>query len=63
MPPKRVQDLKVGDRIRMTIGHATITDTQPLDDDRTQLTFLYGTTGVADNEVTVDVLPDDEWGW
>jgi hypothetical protein len=47
----------------MTIGHATITETQPLDDDRTQLTFLYGTMGVADNDVTVDVLPDDEWGW
>ena len=63
MPLKRVQDLKPGDRIRMTIGHATITDTRPLNDDRTQLTFLYGTTGVADNDLTVDVLPDDEWGW
>ncbi|MDT5139063.1 MAG: hypothetical protein QOD58_3325 [Mycobacterium sp.] len=39
MPLKRVQELKPGDRIRMTIGHATITDTQPLNDDRTQLTF------------------------
>ena len=63
MPLKRVQDLKPGDRIRMTIGHATITDTQPLNNDRTQLTFLYGTTGPADNDLTVDVLPDNEWGW
>ncbi|WP_197508698.1 hypothetical protein [Mycobacterium sp. 1081908.1] len=47
----------------MKIGHATVVATEPLDDDRTLLTFLYGTQGPADNSLTVDVLDDDEWGW
>jgi hypothetical protein len=63
MPLKRIEDLKPGDRIRMAIGHATIVETEPLEDDRTKLTFLYGAVGTADNHVTVDVLADDEWGW
>ncbi|OBI16162.1 hypothetical protein AWB92_05845 [Mycobacterium sp. IEC1808] len=60
---RRVDELKPGDRIRMRIGHATIVATEPLDDDRTLITFLYGTQGAADNDLTVDVLDDDEWGW
>jgi hypothetical protein len=47
----------------MKIGHATVTDVEPLEDDRTLLTFLYGTKGAADNDLTVDVLDYDEWGW
>ncbi|CAM2961268.1 hypothetical protein H7J50_10775 [Mycobacterium intermedium] len=47
----------------MKIGHATVVATEPLEDDRTLLTFLYGTKGAADNDVTVDVLDEDEWGW
>lgn len=47
----------------MKIGHATVVATEPLDDDQTLLTFLYGTKRPADNSVTVDVLDDDEWGW
>lgn len=62
MPLKRVDELKPGDRIRMEIGHATVVGTEPLDEDRTLLTFAYGTKGPADNCVTVDVLGDDEWG-
>jgi hypothetical protein len=60
---KRVDQLKPGDKIRMKIGHATITETQPLPEERTQITFSYGTIGVADNYLTVDVLGDDQWGW
>ncbi|MCV7242003.1 hypothetical protein H7J83_04465 [Mycobacterium mantenii] len=60
---KRVDELKPGDRIRMKIGHATVVATEPLEDDRTLLTFTYGTKGAADNALTVDVLDDDEWGW
>lgn len=60
---KRIDELKAGDRIRMTIGHATVVETEPLGEDRTLLTFLYGTQRPADNWVTVDVLEDDEWGW
>ncbi|OBL12963.1 hypothetical protein A5646_08780 [Mycobacterium sp. 1245499.0] len=60
---KRVDELKPGDRIRMKVGHATVVATEPLDDDRTLLTFTYGTKGPADNALTVDVLDDDEWGW
>lgn len=63
VPLKRVDELKPGDRIRMKIGHATVVATEPLDDDQTLLTFLYGTKRPADNSVTVDVLDDDEWGW
>ncbi|OBJ52262.1 hypothetical protein [Mycobacterium asiaticum] len=63
MPLKRVDQLKPGDRIRMSIGHATLMEVKPLDDGQTQLTFLYGTVGVADNDLTVDVLEDDDWGW
>ena len=47
----------------MKIGHATVVKVESLDDDRTLLTFSYGTTGAADNDLTVDVLDDDEWGW
>lgn len=47
----------------MKIGHATVVATEPLGDDQTLLTFLYGTKRPADNAVTVDVLDDDEWGW
>lgn len=47
----------------MKIGHATVVATESLDDDRTQLTFTYGTTAPADNALTVDVLDDDDWGW
>lgn len=47
----------------MKIGHATVVATEPLEGDRTLLTFTYGTTGTADNALTVDVLDDDEWGW
>lgn len=47
----------------MTIGHATVVEIEPLEGDRTMLTFLYGTQRPADNDVTVDVLEDDEWGW
>jgi hypothetical protein len=60
---RRVDELKPGDRIRMKIGHATVVATEPLDDDRTLITFLYGTKGPADNDLTVDVLDDNEWGW
>jgi hypothetical protein len=63
VPLRRVDELKPGDRIRMKIGHATVVATEPLDDDRTLLTFLYGTQGTADNSLTVDVLDEDEWGW
>jgi len=63
VPLKRVDELKPGDKIRMKIGHATVVATEPLDDDGTRLTFAYGTKGIADNRVTVDVLDDDEWGW
>jgi hypothetical protein len=63
VPLKRVDQLKPGDRIRMKIGHATITETHPLPDNCTQITFSYGTIGVADNDLTVDVLGDDQWGW
>ncbi|MCV7199842.1 hypothetical protein [Mycobacterium angelicum] len=61
--PKRVDELKPGDRIRMKIGHATLVDAEPIGAHRTLLTFLYGTKVPADNDVTVDVLDDDEWGW
>lgn len=47
----------------MKIGHATVVATEPMGDDRTMLTFTYGTKGPADNALTVDVLDDDEWGW
>jgi hypothetical protein len=47
----------------MRIGHATVVETEPLGDGRTLLTFLYGAKRPADNDVTVDVLDDDEWGW
>jgi len=47
----------------MRIGHATVVETEPLDDGRTLLTFLYGAKRPADNDVTVDVLDEDEWGW
>ncbi|MDP7728945.1 MULTISPECIES: hypothetical protein [Mycobacterium] len=47
----------------MTIGHATVVEVEPLDRDRTMLTFRYGTRRPADNDVTVDVLEDEEWGW
>ncbi len=63
VPLKRIDELKPGDRIRMKIGHATVREVEPLADDRTMLTFAYGTKGPADNNVTVDVLDDDEWGW
>ena len=61
VPLKRVDELKPGDRIRMKIGHATVVGTQPLDEDRTLLSFAYGTKGPAENHVTVDVLDDDEF--
>ncbi|CQD21884.1 hypothetical protein BN000_05393 [Mycobacterium europaeum] len=63
VPLKRVDELKPGDKIRMKIGHATVAATEPLDDERTMLTFFYGTKHAADNALTVDVLDDDEWGW
>lgn len=63
MPLKRVDELKPGDRIRMKIGYATVVTTQPLEEDRTLITFLYGTAGPADNALTVDVLDEDEWSW
>lgn len=47
----------------MKIGHATLVDTEPIGEDRTLLTFLYGTKVPAANDVTVDVLDDGEWGW
>ena len=47
----------------MKIGHATVVGTEPLDEDRTLVSFAYGTKGPADNHLTVDVLDDDEWGW
>jgi hypothetical protein len=61
VPLKRVDELKPGDRIRMKIGHATVVGTEPLDEDHTLLTFAYGTKGPAENDVTVDVLDDDEF--
>jgi hypothetical protein len=63
VPLKRVDELQPGDRIRMKVGHATVVSVQPLPDDQTLLTFAYGTTGAADNDLTVDVLDEDEWGW
>jgi hypothetical protein len=60
---KRVDELRPGGRIRMRIGHATVMAVEPLEDDRTLLTFGYGTKGTAGNDLTVDVLEDDEWGW
>ncbi|BBY11024.1 hypothetical protein [Mycobacterium marseillense] len=47
----------------MKVGHATVVATEPLGDDRTLLTFTYGTTAPADSDLTVDVLDDDDWGW
>lgn len=47
----------------MKVGHATVVATEPLDDDRTLLTFTYGTKAPADGSLTVDVLDDDDWGW
>lgn len=47
----------------MKIGHATVVATESLDDGRTLLTFMYGTNAAADNDLTVDVLNPDEWGW
>ena len=47
----------------MKIGHATVMAVEPLEDERTLLTFAYGTKGAADNDLTVDVLEVDEWGW
>ncbi|MDT5145737.1 MAG: hypothetical protein QOC58_382, partial [Mycobacterium sp.] len=32
MPLKRVDELKPGDRIRMTLGHATVVKVESLDD-------------------------------
>lgn len=63
VPLKRVDELLPGDKIRMKIGHATVVATEPLDDGRTLLTFAYGTKAPADNDLTVDVLDPDEWGW
>ncbi|ORB75826.1 hypothetical protein BST44_02580 [Mycobacterium scrofulaceum] len=63
VPLKRVDELMPGDKIRMKIGHATVVATEPLDDGRTLLTFAYGTKAPADNDLTVDVLNPDEWGW
>ena len=63
VPFKRVDELKPGDKIRMKVGHATVIAAEPLEDGRTLLTFAYGTRGAADNDLTVDVLDDDEWGW
>jgi hypothetical protein len=64
MPLKRADELKPGDRIRMRIGYAIVREVEPLEDDRTRLTFNYGTKGIADNHVTVDVLdPDDPGEW
>jgi hypothetical protein len=60
---KRVDELKPGDMIRMKIGHATVIATEPLEGERTLLTFAYGTQGPADNDLTVDVLDEGEWGW
>jgi hypothetical protein len=60
VPLKRVDHLQPGDRIRMTIGYATVVATEPLEDDRTMVTFAYGTKGAADNDLTVDVLVADE---
>ena len=47
----------------MKVGHATVIAAELLEDGRTLLTFAYGTKGAADNDLTVDVLDDDEWGW
>ncbi|GFG96741.1 hypothetical protein [Mycobacterium timonense] len=47
----------------MKVGHATVVATESLDDDRTLLTFTYGTKAAADSDLTVDVLDDDDWGW
>ncbi|WP_293039857.1 hypothetical protein [Mycobacterium sp.] len=47
----------------MKVGHATVVATESLADDRTLLTFTYGTKAPADNDLTVDVLADDDWGW
>ncbi|OCB20868.1 hypothetical protein A5674_04440 [Mycobacterium malmoense] len=63
VPLKRVDELVPGDKIRMKIGHATVVATEPLDDGCTLLTFAYGTKAPADNDLTVDVLDPDEWGW
>ncbi|KLO39960.1 hypothetical protein ABW17_18560 [Mycobacterium nebraskense] len=63
VPLKRVDELEPGDKIRMRIGHATVVATEPLDDGRTLLIFAYGTKAPADNDLTVDVLNPDEWGW
>lgn len=47
----------------MKVGHATVVGIEPLDDERSMLSFAYGTKGTVDNDLTVDVLDDDEWGW
>lgn len=47
----------------MKVGHATVVATESLDDDRTLLTFTYGTNAAANSDLTVDVLDDDDWGW
>jgi hypothetical protein len=62
VPLKRVDELRPGDRIRMKIGRATVVAVEALADDRTLITFAYGTKGAADNDLTVDVLAEDEWG-
>ncbi|SOX53312.1 hypothetical protein MAAFP003_1982 [Mycobacterium ahvazicum] len=46
----------------MKIGRATVVAVEALPDERTLITFAYGTRGAADNDLTVDVLDDDEWG-
>jgi hypothetical protein len=62
MSLKRVDELRPGDRIRMTIGFATVVATEVLDEGRTLFTFRHGTKGAADNDLTVDVLSDDDSG-
>lgn len=47
----------------MKIGHATVVGVEPLPHDQTLLTFAYGTKSAADNDLTVDVLDEDDWGW
>jgi hypothetical protein len=46
----------------MKYGHATVVSSEPIGNDRTRLSFLYGAVQCADNALTVDVLGDDEWG-
>jgi hypothetical protein len=59
---KRADQIRPGDRVRMSIGSALVTAVEPLEDDRTMFTFLAGTKHPADNDLLVEVIEEgDPW--